>query len=55
MRMGIQAFKEQLCLNLDAMVSQINRLLPPEDPNRYQKRKGLSKEQWKKITKDWGN
>jgi hypothetical protein len=53
MRMSIQAVKEKVCQDLDAMVAQIERLLPPENETRYQRHKNLSKEDWKKITANW--
>lgn len=49
MRMNIQALKERLCLDLDAMVDRLDRLLPPENATRYQKYKNYTKEDWHKF------
>ena len=46
MRMSIQAMREHFNANLDAMLDQINRLIPPEDQGRYLKYKNFSKKDW---------
>jgi len=48
MRMNIQALKERLCQDLDAMAERLDRLLPPQDGLRYQKFKNFT-------SKDWAN
>lgn len=49
MRMNLFALKERLCRDLDAMADRIDRLLPPEDPMRYQKYKNYTSEDWAKF------
>ena len=49
MRMNIQAMKDRLCQDLDAMADRIDRLLPPEDAMRYQKYKNFTSEDWSKF------
>jgi len=46
MRMSIQAMRDLVNQNLNAMVDQINRLLPPEDHTRYQRKANFTKEDW---------
>lgn len=48
MRMSIRAIRDQINLNLDAVLDQINHLIPPEDSNRCLKYKNYTPE-------DWGN
>ena len=49
MRMSIQAIKQRVCLDLDAMADRLSRLLPPEDDTRYQKYKNFSKKDWSRF------
>ena len=49
MRMNIQALKERLCLDLDAMVDRLDRLLPPENATRYQRFKNFKPKDWAKF------
>jgi len=49
MRMGIRAMREHINLSLDAMLGQINRLIPPEDTNRSKKYKNYTREDWAKF------
>jgi hypothetical protein len=51
MRMNIQAMKERLCQDLDAMASRLDRLLPSEDPMRYQKFKNYTPKDWRNYLK----
>ena len=46
MRMSIKAIRDRMNEDLDAMAEQINRLLPPEDDTRYQRRKHWGKKEW---------
>lgn len=49
MRMNIQALKERLCQDLDAMAHRLDRLLPAEDGLRYQIFKNYTPEDWAKY------
>jgi hypothetical protein len=51
MRMNIQAMKERLCLDLDAMAARLDSLLPPEDAMRYQKFKNYTPKDWRNYLK----
>lgn len=46
MRMSIRAMRDSFNNSLDAMLDQINRLIPPEDQLRYKKYKNFSKQDW---------
>lgn len=49
MRMSIQAMKERLCQDLDAMADRLDRLLPPKNEMRYQRFKNFTSEDWGKF------
>ena len=49
MRMNIQAIKDRLCQDLDAMANRLDRLLPAEDGLRYQKFKNYTPKDWAKY------
>lgn len=49
MRMSIQAMRDQINSNLDAMLDQINRLIPAEDANRCKKYKNFTPVDWGKF------
>ncbi len=49
MRMSIRAMRDQINQNLDGMLDQINRLIPPEDSNRCIKYKNFTQEDWGKF------
>ena len=46
MRMSIRAMRDHINENLDGMLDQINRLIPPEDSNRCIKYKNYTSEDW---------
>ena len=49
MRMSIQAMKNRICQDLDAMAARLDRLLPPEDHMRYQRFKNFTPDDWGKF------
>lgn len=51
MRMSIQATRDSINADLDALADQINRLLPPEDSAQQQRMKKYTKEDWKNYLK----
>lgn len=46
MRMSIHAMRDQINHNLDAMLDQINRLIPADDTNRSIKYKNFTTQDW---------
>ena len=51
MRMGVEAMREQLLANLDAILSRIDQILPYSEPDP--RLNNPEKIDWKSITKDW--
>ena len=49
MRMSIKSMRDHFNDSLDAMLDQINRLIPIEDQLRYAKYKNYKKEDWRQF------
>jgi hypothetical protein len=49
MRMSIRTMRDHINQNLDAMLDQINRLIPPEDTKRRLRYKNFTKKDWTKF------
>ena len=46
LRMSVTAMREQINDSLDAMIDQINKIIPPENTSRVKKYKSFTRKDW---------